>query len=101
MTGFGAQDGLALELDHHPQHAVGRRVLGPHVDDHGLVFADFDVDVTGIEVDAFGQTEDGALPPAGARPAAVSARAQLLGALDGLGRWRSCRVGHRVAGGVP
>ncbi len=31
------QHGLALELEHQPQHPVGARVLGPHVDDHRLV----------------------------------------------------------------
>ncbi len=37
MTGLVRSDGLALELEHEPQHAVGRRVLGTHVDDHRLV----------------------------------------------------------------
>src|SRR5205809_2161288 len=29
-------DGLAIELDHEAQHAVGRRMLGPDVDQHVL-----------------------------------------------------------------
>ena len=32
-----AQHGLALELEHEAQHAVGAGVLRTHVDDHGLV----------------------------------------------------------------
>jgi hypothetical protein len=32
-----AEHRLAVELHHDPQHAVGRRVLRPHVDDHGVV----------------------------------------------------------------
>jgi hypothetical protein len=35
--GLAPQHRLALELEHQPQHAVRARVLGPHVDDHGLV----------------------------------------------------------------
>ena len=34
MTGLDRSDGLALELEHEAQHAVGRRVLRAHVDDH-------------------------------------------------------------------
>ena len=34
---LGAQHGLAVELEHEAQHAVGAGVLRPHVDDHGLV----------------------------------------------------------------
>ena len=40
---LGPQDGLTLELEHEPQHAVGRRVLGTHVDDHRLVVGSADV----------------------------------------------------------
>ena len=35
--GLGPQHGLAVELHHDAQHAVGRRVLGPHVEDHRVV----------------------------------------------------------------
>jgi len=37
----GAQrgDGLAVHLEDHPEHTVGRRVLGTHVDDDLLVAA--------------------------------------------------------------
>ena len=34
---LAAQDGLALQLEHEAQHAVGAGVLRPHVDDHRLV----------------------------------------------------------------
>jgi hypothetical protein len=34
---LGAQHGLALELEHQPQHAVRAGVLGTHVHDHGLI----------------------------------------------------------------
>ena len=37
------QHRLALELQHEAQHAVGARVLRPHVDDHRLVVAGHDV----------------------------------------------------------
>jgi len=47
-----AQDGLAVELHHHPEHAVGAGVLGPHVDDHGVVGGDHLVDVLGQVGDA-------------------------------------------------
>ena len=33
---LGARDDLAVELEHHPEHAVGRRVLRPDVEDHLL-----------------------------------------------------------------
>ena len=33
---LGPGDQLAVELEHDPQHAVGRRVLGTHVHDHPL-----------------------------------------------------------------
>ena len=36
---LGAQHGLAVELEHEAQHAVRRRVLRTHVDDHRLVVA--------------------------------------------------------------
>jgi len=29
--------GLAIDLDHEAKHAVGRRMLRAHIDDHGLV----------------------------------------------------------------
>ena len=32
--GRGFQNGLAFELEHQAQHAVGRRVLRAHVEDH-------------------------------------------------------------------
>ncbi len=34
--GLGGEDGLAVELEDHAQHAMGRRVLRPHVEDHRL-----------------------------------------------------------------
>ena len=40
---LAAQHGLALELQHQPQHAVGARVLRPHVDDHRLVLGGVDL----------------------------------------------------------
>ena len=38
--GAGLFDRLALELEDQPEHAVGRGVLRPHVDDDVLVAAD-------------------------------------------------------------
>ena len=56
-----AEDRLTLELHHDPQYAVGGGVLRPHVDDHRLVIAELDVDVAGIEDEALGQAQEGAL----------------------------------------
>ena len=33
---LGTYHRLAIQLEHHPEHAVGRRVLRPHVEGHGL-----------------------------------------------------------------
>ena len=57
---LGAQDGLAVQLEHEAQHAVGGGVLGPHVDDHRLVVTALDVDVARVGVAALGQAQDGA-----------------------------------------
>ena len=56
---LGAQHGLAVELDHEPEHPVGGRVLRTHVDDHGLVIDLLDVDVLDVDDDAFGKPQDG------------------------------------------
>ena len=59
---LGTEDGLAFELEHDPQHAVGRGVLGAHVDDHRLVFAELDVEPSpGLEDEAVRQAEDAGL----------------------------------------
>ena len=51
-------DVLALDLEHHPKHAVGRRMLGPHVEEHlavpervelGLAFGSRRVGRDGLE----------------------------------------------------
>jgi hypothetical protein len=39
--GIDADDDLAVDLQHQAQHAVRRRVLRPHVEDHVLVFGAF------------------------------------------------------------
>ena len=36
-VGREGDDGLAVDLEHEAEHAVGGRVLRAHVDDHGLV----------------------------------------------------------------
>ena len=36
-VGREGDDGFAVDLEHEAQHAVGRRVLRAHVEDHGLV----------------------------------------------------------------
>ncbi len=36
QIGVNIDDGLAVQLDHHAQHAVGAGVVGTHVDDHVL-----------------------------------------------------------------
>ncbi len=38
-VGRERDDRFAVDLQHQSQHAVCRRVLRPHVDDHGVVFA--------------------------------------------------------------
>ena len=35
---LAAKHGFALEFKHETEHAVGGRMLGPHVDDHRLIF---------------------------------------------------------------
>ena len=82
---FGPEHRLAVELDHQTEHTVGRGVLGPHVDDHGLVVGALDVDVGGIEGRALGEAEDRSdlapeLPGLGGPPTG-----ELLAALGGLG----------------
>jgi hypothetical protein len=32
-------DGLAIDLQQNAQHAVGRRMLRPHIQDHGSILA--------------------------------------------------------------
>ena len=54
---LGAQDGFAVQLEHEAQHAMGRRMLRTHVDDHGVVFGDLGVDVVRIDGDPFGQSQ--------------------------------------------
>jgi hypothetical protein len=49
-----SEDGLALQLEHHPQHAVRAGVLGPHVDDHVLILGEPRV-LLGL---GFGQSQD-------------------------------------------
>jgi hypothetical protein len=44
---------LAVGAEHEPEHAVGARVLRPHVDEH-LVGADVELDDPGIVVDRAG-----------------------------------------------
>ena len=82
---LGAQHRLAVELEHEPQHAVGRGVLRPHVDDHRLVVTDLDVDVAGVDDAALGQAQDGADLLAELARAGGVAEQELLGALGGLG----------------
>ncbi len=46
VADFGPRfdDRLAIQFEHHAQNAVRRRVLRPHVEDHGLGFADGGLD---------------------------------------------------------
>jgi hypothetical protein len=39
--GIDADNDFAVDLQHQAQHAMGSRVLRPHVDDHVLVFGAF------------------------------------------------------------
>ena len=82
---LGPQDRLAAELHHHPEHAVGAGVLGPHVDDHGFVVGDDLVDVLG----QVGDAQDGGL---------VAQRLDAAGELGRLGggggRCRFGRIDH-------
>ncbi len=94
------QHRLAVELHHQPQHAVGRRVLGPEVDDHGLVVGRLEVDVVGVPGRVSSGTRSTAPPPgqlvgAGRRPGQ-----QLLAALVGLPRSGPAGV-VRSTGRVP
>ena len=95
--GLGAQDRLAVQLEHEAQHAVGRGVLGPHVDDRRLVVAALDVDVGRIHVAALGEAEDRAHLLAQLAGAGGGARPEALDALRRL-RDQGLLLG-RVAGG--
>ena len=100
---LGAGDDLAVELDHDPEHAVGRRVLGTHVDDHRLVFADLDVDVAGVEGRRpLGRSHDAAFLDAPLGCSRSLAREHLLGPLRGLGDQAALVFGvaHRGLNGV-
>ncbi len=98
---FRAQDGLSVELEHQAQHAVGRRVLRPHVDDHRLVVGQFDVDVGRVHSHALGQPEDCAdLAAELVRGGGVAAPELLasLGRLDEQTAWNA--VGSEIVVGV-
>ena len=81
---LGPQHRLAVELDHEPEHAVGRRVLGAHVDDHGLVVGLLDVDVVGVDHHALGQAQHGTRLAAQLVGLGLLAGEELLGALGRL-----------------
>ncbi len=71
-------------------------MLGPHVDDHRLVVAAFDIDVGRVDVAALGQAQDGAnlaaqLARGGGRPGPY-----LLCALGGLGQEVAVFLGFAV-----
>ena len=40
-VGHQAEHGFAIDLEHQAQHAVGRWMLRPHVQDHGAVLVAF------------------------------------------------------------
>jgi hypothetical protein len=82
--GLGAEHGLALELHHDAQHAVGGRVLGAHVDDHRLVLAELDVDVARVEHGPLGQPQERPLLDRKLGWARLVALAQLLAAFGGF-----------------
>ena len=48
-VGTDADDGLAVDFQQETKHAVGGRVLRPHVQDHGLVAVDGFHDRRGVE----------------------------------------------------
>ena len=86
--GLAAQHRLAVELEHETQHAVGAGVLRPHVDDHGLVVGDLDVDVlAGLD-----PTQDGSLFDGLEIRRGLVAAPDLLGAFGRL----PAQVGHGV-----
>ncbi len=63
---------------------MGRRVLGPHVDDHRLVLAELDVNVAGIEHGSLRQAEDRALLDRQLDRVGLVALVQLLTSFGGL-----------------
>ena len=82
---LGAQDGLAVELEHEAEHTVGAGVLGPHVDDHRLVLADLGDEVAGVERRPLGQAERGAGLPQELQRVGLRPAVHLLGRVDGAG----------------
>ena len=79
---LGAQHGLALELEHEAQHAVGAGVLRPHVDDHRLVLGRALADQLGHL--GLGEAQRGAELAEQLLGARGAAGRHLLGALGGL-----------------
>ena len=75
---------------------MGRWVLRAHVDDHGLVRAELDVHVTGVEHETLRQAQAGALLDGQLLRARLVQVLQLLEALGGLGH--ELLVGHRGPG---
>jgi hypothetical protein len=51
------KNGLALEFEHETQHAVSRRMLRTHVDDHGFVVGN--LFALGKDRVVLGQSKDG------------------------------------------
>ncbi len=82
--GLGTQHGLALELHHDAEHAMGRRVLRTHVDDHRLVLAELDVDIAEVEHRSLRRAEGRALFDRERDRVGLVALLQLLKALGGL-----------------
>jgi hypothetical protein len=89
---LGAHHGLAVELEHEAQHAVGRRVLRPHVDDHGLVFGRRVGQRLGL---GFGQAQHRTQLAHQLDGGGPLARGHLLGALGGAPALDAQVSGHR------
>jgi hypothetical protein len=99
------QHGLALQFQHQPQHAVGRRVLWAHVDDHRLILVGIVGEIAEARDVGFGHPQHRTDLAHQLLRGELAAGAELLLALVGggdgalvVGGGRSWgrRVGHQV-----
>ena len=99
MIGLQRRTVSPSQLEHEPEHAVGRRVLRAHVDDHGLVVGDrlgLRLGGRGLADAQHGATLAEALG-AGGDVGAGELLGALVGALDGTEGGYVVGRGHGVA----
>ena len=93
---LAAQHGLALEFQHQPQHAVGRRVLRTHVDDHRLILVGIVGEIAELGGVGLGHPQDRADLAHQLLGGELAARAELLLAFVGAGNRALVEIGAGV-----